>query len=87
MKIFFHFFSVMLVNQQILNYGNRIGFEITFPVYYVRGAQYIISRKLIHNKPKSYYEKILDTLSHSICPLEGYDVEKTLFQLYGIYKP
>ena len=79
--------SIEHINQQILNYGNRIGFEITFPVYYVRGAQYIISRKLIHNKPKSYYEKILDTLSHSICPLEGYDVEKTLFQLYGIYKP
>jgi hypothetical protein len=79
--------SIEHINQQILNYGNRIGFEITFPVYYVRGAQYIISRELIHTKPKSYYEKILDTLSHSVCPQEGYDVEKTLFQLYGIYKP
>jgi len=75
------------INQQILNYGNRIGFDVTFPVYCVRGGQYIISKKLIHNKPKSYYEKILETLSHSVCPQEGYDVEKSLFQIYGIYKP
>jgi hypothetical protein len=75
------------INQEILGYSKKIGFEVTFPVYYVRGAQYIVSRDLIYKKPKSYYEKILDTLSHEVYPWDGLNVEKTLFQIYNIYKP
>jgi hypothetical protein len=75
------------INQQVIGYANKIGFEIKFPLYYVRGAQYIISRNLLHKKPKAYYEKILDTLSYDVYPWDGLNVEKTLFQIYGIYKP
>jgi len=66
---------------------NKIGFEIKLPLYYVRGAQYIVSRNLIYKKPKEYYEKILDTLKHEVYPWDGLNVEKTLFQIYNIYKP
>lgn len=75
------------INNQIKTYAKKIGFEPKFPVYYVRGAQYIVSRDQIYNKPKSYYEKILGTLEHEIYPWDVLNVEKTLFQLYGIYKP
>lgn len=75
------------INQEILGYSKKIGFDVTFPVYYVRGAQYIISRRLIKNRPLEFYEKILESLSHEIYPLSVLTVEKTLFQIYNIYKP
>lgn len=75
------------INQQVLSYSKRIGFEILFPIYMVPGAQYIISRRLIHKNSKEFYQKILDSLSKELYPQEGLDVEKTLFQIYGIYKP
>jgi hypothetical protein len=74
------------INNQIIKFSRDIGFNITFPVYCVRGAQYIISRKLIWKKPKEFYQKILDTLKYEKYPQAGLDVEKTLFQIYGLYK-
>jgi len=73
------------INQQVESYSKLIGFDITYPIYMTPGAQYIISRRLIKNKPLSYYQKILDSLSHELYPQSVLDVEKTLFQIYGIY--
>lgn len=75
------------INQQVIGYGKKIGFEVKLPLYYVRGAQHIISRDLVHKQPKTYYEKILDSLSHEVYPWDVLNVEKTLFQLYGVYIP
>jgi protein YibB len=75
------------INQQVETYAKTIGFDITYPIYMTPGAQYIISRRLIKNKPLSYYEKILNTLTHNVYPQSVLDIEKTLFQIYGIYKP
>ena len=79
--------EIEAINQQIKGYAYKIGFEPKFPVYYVRGGQYIISREQIYKNPKAYYEKILETLSNEVYPFDGLNVEKTLFQLYKIYKP
>jgi hypothetical protein len=75
------------INQQVESYAKTIGFDITYPIYMTPGAQYIVSRRLIRNKPLEYYQKILNSLSHEVYPQSGLDVEKTLFQIYGIYKP
>lgn len=75
------------INQQVQQYSNAIGFDITYPIYMTPGAQYIISRRLIKNKPLSYYKKILNSLTHDVYPQSVLDIEKTLFQIYGIYKP
>lgn len=75
------------INQQVESYSKRMDFNITYPIYMTPGAQYIISRRLIKSKPLEYYKKILDSLSHEIYPQSVLDVEKTLFQIYNIYKP
>jgi len=79
--------DIQHINDQVTDYAKRIGFDITLPLYYVRGGQYIISRNQIHKNPKEYYEKILDTISHEVYPFDGLNIEKTLFQIYGIYRP
>jgi hypothetical protein len=75
------------INQQVQLFSQRMGFDITYPIYMAPGGQYIISKRLIHKKPKEFYVNILNSLSNDIYPQEGLDVEKTLFQIYGIYKP
>jgi hypothetical protein len=74
------------INQQVESYAKSIGFDITYPIYMTPGAQYIISRRIIKTKPLEYYKRILDSLSHESYPQSGLDVEKTLFQIYGVYK-
>ena len=71
------------INNQVIKFAREIGFEITFPLHYVRGAQSIISRELIRKRSKSFYQKILDTLKYEKYPQAALDVEKTLFQIYG----
>jgi NAD(P)-dependent dehydrogenase (short-subunit alcohol dehydrogenase family) len=75
------------INQQVRSYSSKIGFDLTLPIYLVRGAQYIISRTQVMKRPKEFYEKILETLSHEVTPWAVYDVEKCLFQIFGVYKP
>lgn len=75
------------INHQVTSYSKKIGFELKFPIYLVRGAQFIISKNQVLTNPKKHYEKILDSLSHEVNPWAAYDVEKTLFQIFGIYKP
>jgi hypothetical protein len=40
------------------------------------GAQFIVSKKAILNKPKEFYWKIVELLQHSINPIEGYVIER-----------
>lgn len=74
------------INQQVQSYSNQIGFNITYPIYMTPGAQYIISRRLIKKKPIEFYQRILDTLKYEKYPHAALDVEKCLFQIYGVYK-
>jgi hypothetical protein len=70
----------------IENYSKYIGFSLSLPVYMVPGGQYIISKRIIQKKPKEFYEKIVNTLNKEVYPYDGLNVEKTLFQIYGIYE-
>lgn len=40
------------------------------------GAQFIVSRDLIRSRPKSFYEKIMTMMDHSVNPPEGYVLER-----------
>lgn len=40
------------------------------------GAQFMVSKKAILRHPKSFYEKIVDLLSHSSNPVEGFVMER-----------
>jgi GR25 family glycosyltransferase involved in LPS biosynthesis len=73
------------INDQIIKYSTEIGFKVTFPVNMVPGAQYIISKDLILKNDIEFYKKILNSLSIGLYPQSGLDLEKTLFQIYGIY--
>lgn len=75
------------INHQMMSYAARINFELTFPVYMCPGAQHIVSKNTILKRPKSFYEKILDSVSHELYPQAALDIEKTLFQIYKIYLP
>lgn len=74
------------INQQVQSFSKINGFNITYPIYMVPGAQYIISKRVIKNRSKEFYQRILNQLSHEVYPQSGLDVEKTLFQIYGIYQ-
>lgn len=73
------------INDQIIKYSTEIGFKVTFPVNMVPGGQYIISKDLILKNDIEFYKKILNSLSIGLYPQSGLDLEKTLFQIYGIY--
>ena len=40
------------------------------------GAQFIVSKKCILNKPKTFYSKIVEILQNDINPIEGYVIER-----------
>lgn len=40
------------------------------------GAQFIVSKENILNRPKSFYENIVKILEYHIDPFEGYDIER-----------
>ena len=48
--------------------------EVDF--YFGAGAQFIVSKKQILKRPKSFYARIVDMLSHEINPLEGFVIER-----------
>jgi len=74
------------INEQVESYSKKIGFDIKYPIYMTPGAQYIISRRMIKKNSLEYYKNILNTLSFDAYPQSALDIEKTLFQLYGVYK-
>jgi hypothetical protein len=74
------------INQQVESFSKLNEFSITYPIYLVPGAQYIISKRLIRKNSKEFYQKILNQLSNEVYPQSVLDVEKTLFQIYGIYQ-
>ena len=40
------------------------------------GAQFIVSRNRILQRPKSFYQNIVKMLEYTVDPLEGYDIER-----------
>lgn len=40
------------------------------------GAQFVVSRRLIHSRPKGFYEQVRRQLSYAVNPIEGYVVER-----------
>jgi len=40
------------------------------------GAQFIVSKKCILNKPKVFYSKIVEMLQNDINPIEGFVIER-----------
>lgn len=73
------------INAQVETYSKIIGFKMMFPTYMVPGAQHIVSKRTIRKNKKEFYEKILSTISNEDAPFDIYNIEKTLFQIYGIY--
>lgn len=74
------------INNYIQDFAKRINISVNYPIYMVPGAQYIISRRMIKKNTIDFYRKILETLKYEVYPWDGLQVEKTLFQIYGVYK-
>ena len=52
------------------------GVEYAGYIPFVAGAQFMVERKAIHSRTKAFYETIVDLLSISMDPLEGYAIER-----------
>ena len=74
------------INNEMRSFGESIGIKISFPSYHIPGAQHIISRRLVRKHPIEFYKRIHYLTSLGKYPQAGLDFEKTLFQIYGIYK-
>jgi hypothetical protein len=73
------------IDSQVISFGKDIDISISFPCYYVQGAQHIISRRLIRKHPIDFYKKIYSLLCLDEYPQSSLDYEKTLLQIYGLY--
>jgi hypothetical protein len=46
------------------------------PFIFGAGAQFIVSKKSILNRPKEFYSKIVELLQNDINPIEGFVIER-----------
>jgi len=53
--------------------------ELTFGA----GAQFIVHRNLILQRPKAFYQGIVDMLAHNVNPIEGYVIERFHGSVFG----
>lgn len=74
------------IDQQVESFTKSLGINVSFPLYNVKGAQHIISKRLIRKNSIEFYKKIQEQLNHHAYPQAALDFEKTLFQLYGVYQ-
>ena len=75
------------IDHQVQTFATEMGFNITYPLWNVPGDQHIVSRRLIKQHPIEFYKKLHEKLNYELYPQACMDYEKTLFQMYGIYKP
>lgn len=40
------------------------------------GAQFAVSRRLIHTRPREFYERVRSLLAYAVNPIEGYVIER-----------
>lgn len=75
------------VGLEIRNFAKLIGFEVTFPVYDTAGGQFIAHRDVILRRDLDFYKRILNSLADPVITRQtGYDVEKTTFQIFNVYR-
>jgi hypothetical protein len=68
-----HHPNLPLIGVYFLLFGELIG-NLNFE--FGRGAQFIVNKNNILKKEKSFYEKIILLLEHSVCPIEGFVFER-----------
>jgi len=49
---------------------------------FAQGARFAVSRERIHARPREYYAALLEQLSHSIMPMEGYWMEAAWYDVF-----
>jgi hypothetical protein len=47
-----------------------------FEFQFGQGGQFIVSKRAIHRRPREFYFKVMNLLSHDVCPIEGYVIER-----------
>ena len=73
------------INNQVEKFSKTHGFPVLFPTHMVRGAQFIISKRIVLKKSKVFYQNILNELKDNIYPQASLDIEKLLFQIFDLY--
>ena len=53
-----------------------INIDDNFVVKFCSGAQFIVKKQHILFRPQAFYQYLLDLLSHSVDPIEGYIIER-----------
>jgi len=48
----------------------------SYPVIFGEGAQFIVSRARIRQRPKAFYQRIVDMLGAQVNPIEGFVIER-----------
>jgi len=54
----------------------------SFVLAYAQGGRFAVSRSRIHMRPRSFYVDLLNVLSKSISPIEGYYMEAMWFDVF-----
>merc|ERR1719323_597887 len=49
---------------------------------FAQGARFAVSRERIHSRPREYYAALLEQLSHSAMPMEGYWMEAAWYDVF-----
>ena len=57
-------------------YTHNVDVDPAFRFRFGAGAQFIVSKKIIHQRPKEFYKKIVELLEHDINPIEGFVIER-----------
>lgn len=68
-----HHFNLPLIDIYEKIFNER---KTNMDFYFGAGAQFIVSKKNILNKPKEFYLKIVELLQNDINPIEGFVIER-----------
>lgn len=69
----YHLFPLPLIDTYEKIFNER---KTDMDFIFGAGAQFIVSKKLILNKPKDFYLKIVELLQYDINPVEGFVIER-----------
>jgi len=65
--------NVPLIGPYERVFGER---RIFMPFVFGAGAQFIVSKRRILQRPRAFYQNIVDMLSYSVDPIEGHAIER-----------
>ena len=58
-------------------------YSIPNELYYAQGAQFSVTREVIHKNPKQFYQQLIKELEYTVDPYQGYYMEWLWFYIFS----